>query len=1350
MWRRFAPSARWRRVIANGTAGLGVAAVVAVGLGIDDSVVTQVDARTTGLWLQLESTGELVLVDLATGIGVNRVVVTDPGVPVDVIDSESLVGVVERTSGNLITVDPALGKVISRAPLGIDESTDVIVADDAWVVGSTGVARVPLDGTEPDLIEVAGPSTSAARNDNGVALAIDGMRVDVDSRGASTATDRYDRLAVANVGDSVATIMPSDESVTLADGRSACVDPDLGTGTVWGGSVSGTAVVAGAHGPGGTVHVSDLDDGSCRIYEVADEPTEFSQPLIVDDVLYVVDTTVGRLHTIDLEDDVERTVSLFRAGEPVELIPFEDEVVGHEPRTNRGAIFGPDGVSQLIDKSAGQPLVTVASADSSVVIAGGDDAAVATTGAEGGEFSGDTILDDPVVLGSGEVTQLEESAEELVANFAFSASVVQVGVPVTFVDESSGSPESWTWDFGDGTNANGPRVEHAWSTPGTFPVTLIIDRDGETDSRTALIEVVPAETVLAPTADFSFSAATIEVDETVTLTDQSVGEVTERRWDFGDGTTGSDEVVSKSWSEPGEYVVTLTVANAAGGDTTSATITVVDRLQPPIAVISVDATTVEVGQSVRLRSVSSGDVARVSWNLGDGNFASTAQVIHSYSETGSYTVRLTVSNSAGQDSATQVITVAETTDPPDARIAPIVGTVEVGIPVTLTSISLNNPDTLEWEFGDGNSAQGTTVTHTWAGPGDYGVTLTATNEAGSDSTNLTVTVLPYLPPPIASFTSPLEVRVGTPAEFVDTSSNGSTYFWDFGDGGSATTMSAIHTYATTGPKVVSLTVTNRNGTETATDTVTVLPTLPVAGFTFSPTVVRANQTVFFTDTSTGAATYSWTFGDGGVSTLASPTHSFSLPGTYIVTQTVSNSIGETSSLPQTIIVSPAPPALGPITASRSPGITLSPVTFTVSPAVGSGPINSYTWNFGDGSPPQTTPPGFGGTGSATHTFSTSGPRTVTVTASGFLPGDSAIASLPFTVVDPPLPNINVVPPPPPVELNETVPISAVPALGSGPITSYFFDFGDGTSTTVLEDGIPGATVSKAWGSLGSKTVTVTAFGPVPGAQDVVSIPVNVVPPPPPDIASATATPNPAFTGRVTNFAATLAGTSGPVNSWLWTFGDGTSSTLQNPSKTYTAPGDYTVTVRATGPVTFDETSFPLTVKIPPPVLNTPTYSPSVPLVGGAPGDNVVTFSVTAAPNSGPISSYLWTFHDLTTSPLANPTYVYPATGPYNVSVVASGPGGSSTPANVTVWVYSPINANFTHSQPGPPGSPVFFTDTSSGAPAVSWFWQFGDGFTSTLQHPSHTYAAPGPYTVTLQVTDGMGRPDSHNANINVS
>ncbi len=79
-------------------------------------------------------------------------------------------------------------------------------------------------------------------------------------------------------------------------------------------------------------------------------------------------------------------------------------------------------------------------------------------------------------------------------------------------------------------------------------MTLFVDREDASDALSVLIEVVSAETMLAPTADFNFSEAIVAVGESVLLTDVSLGGVTVREWDLGDGTSATEEEVFKSWS----------------------------------------------------------------------------------------------------------------------------------------------------------------------------------------------------------------------------------------------------------------------------------------------------------------------------------------------------------------------------------------------------------------------------------------------------------------------------------------------------------------------------------------------------------------------------------------------------------------------------------------------------------------------------------------------------------------------------------------------------------------------------------------------------------------------------------
>src|SRR5439155_1444603 len=132
------------------------------------------------------------------------------------------------------------------------------------------------------------------------------------------------------------------------------------------------------------------------------------------------------------------------------------------------------------------------------------------------------------------------------------------------------------------------------------------------------------------------------------------------------------------------------------------------------------------------------------------------------------------------------------------------------------------------------------------------------------------------------------------------------------------------------------------------------------------------------------------------------------------------------------------------------------------------------------------------------------------------------------------------------------------------------------------------------------------------------------------------------------------------------------------------------------------------------------------------------FTSTSSDPDGSIASYSWTFGDGATSTLQNPSHSYGAGGTYTVTLrVTDNQGAQSTTASQSVTVTPPNQAptaNFTSSCSALTCS---FTSTSSDPDGsiASYSWTFGDGATSTLQNPSHSYGAGGTYTVTLRVTD---------------
>ena len=502
-------------------------------------------------------------------------------------------------------------------------------------------------------------------------------------------------------------------------------------------------------------------------------------------------------------------------------------------------------------------------------------------------------------------------------------------------------------------------------------------------------------------------------------------------------------------------------------------------------------------------------------------------------------ITVTATNDAGQDSAELTVIIEDATIAPVARIGPLPALIEVGDVVSLFSQSLNSPETNAWSFGDGGSAEGEAVTHTWDAPGTYVVTLIVENAAGSDTRSATIEVVDQLPAPVAAIGSfEASPWVGETIVFEDASSNATEWFWDFGDGVTSAAINPLHSFTTSGAKTVTLTVSNRNGSDTTT--VTVTPRLePSAKFTFAPDAPAAGDAVNFIDQSANASIWAWDFGDGTTSAAQNPSHTYAAAGAYTVTLTVSTDVGDASTVVGTVTVDPPPP-IPSLSANPVVGTALSVTTFTAAPAFGSGPIISYEIELGDGSPNLVNT-----TGVFTHTYVSVGTFPVRVRATGPT-ASSDWVSAPYTVNPPAAPQIDAASGSPnPVVIGGAVSFSA---SVSGTVDRYEWDFGDGNSST-------SPAPSHTYGAVGSYTVVLTVFDDGFGRQASTSFSVTVDPPAAPQIDAASGSPNPVVIGGAVSFSASVSGT---VDRYEWDFGDGNSSTSPAPSHTYGAVGSYTV------------------------------------------------------------------------------------------------------------------------------------------------------------------------------------------------
>jgi len=203
------------------------------------------------------------------------------------------------------------------------------------------------------------------------------------------------------------------------------------------------------------------------------------------------------------------------------------------------------------------------------------------------------------------------------------------------------------------------------------------------------------------------------------------------------------------------------------------------------------------------------------------------------------------------------------------------------------------------------------------------------------------------------------------------------------------------------------------------------------------------------------------------------------------------------------------------------------------------------------------------------------------------------------------------------------------------------------------------------------------------------------------------------------------------DTWLWNFGDGSTSRAQNPIHNYTSAGTYTVSLTITDTVVGGSStkSIPMAV-----VVEVPTadFNGSSLFGCGPLTINFTNASTTAV-------SYLWNFGDGNTSTLENPTHTYQNRGAYSVSLTittANGCTNTRTKTNYITVLGPTVSFGLSGSAPTQPPYTFSFSDLSTtSSPIISWNWNFGDGNTSTLQNPTHTYTLIDSFDVSLKVTD---------------
>ena len=767
---------------------------------------------------------------------------------------------------------------------------------------------------------------------------------------------------------------------------------------------------------------------------------------------------------------------------------------------------------------------------------------------------------------------------------SFSATAGAAGSPVAFTDTST-DPNAdaigWAWTFGDGGTSSEQSPSHVYAASGTYTVSLTVtDATGNHDTVTHDVAVSDA-----PIADFTFAPASPASGGAVQFTDASHetnGSIAAWHWDFGDGQSSSEQNPEHTFTGVGDYDVELTVTDANG---------ISGSITKTITTIAGDPAT----------APKAGFSAHGDRNLADGTGATGATVV-SFSgscQCGDHTPHNML------DANVSSLPWAAPAGPNQFAVIKLKG--DGSSPIDRIGVQPRSdgccPQQGVHDFAVDVSPDGTTWTQILA----------------ASTVNAQTLQMFDVPVPAAGqyvryrplsnwgdccwystsrFMAITDHAGPAAVTFLNTSTNAVSYRWTFGDGASSTASAPSHTYAAPGAYTVTLVARSADGrSSTKTDTYTVGGVVP--SFTHAPPVAAPGSPVAFDDTSSALggvaeAGVGWDFGDGSTLSGSHVSHAYANAGSYSVRMTVTDDTGGTWSTTQVVTVGGAGVTLGAAFQPRLPGgetdvardfrgATITAPTNTGRQPVTTlidGDVNNGQWWSPDRSAGQsllvTLPSArivdgvrlyvYQGWWEMIHDFdvavssTTTDAAAFTTVAHGTTAWESRWQEFTFPAVK--ARYVRIIP------LSVSNPggnpccysLAGLQVIsgsdGGATVTfhnlstgadSYTWDFGDGTTSTDAEP-------THAYSAPGTYTVTLTASkggdSQTYSAEQVVSA------------ATFAFAPGAPVDGDRVQFAdGTSAGFG--AKSWSWTFGDGGTSTFQNPMHIYDAPGAYQVTETVT-------------------------------------------------------------------------------------------------------------------------------------------------------------------------------------------
>ncbi|WP_321423206.1 PKD domain-containing protein [uncultured Methanobacterium sp.] len=402
-------------------------------------------------------------------------------------------------------------------------------------------------------------------------------------------------------------------------------------------------------------------------------------------------------------------------------------------------------------------------------------------------------------------------------------------------------------------------------------------------------------------ANFTVSTISGAAPLDVQFTDTSSNNPTSWTWDFGDGSTSTEENPTHTYSTPGTYTVSLTAANSAGNSTQTQTNLITVNWPAPTANFTSNVTSGFAALPVQFNDASKGNVTGWFWDFGDGSTSTEKNPTHTYSTSGTYTVTLTVTGPGGNSTLSQTgyIGVFNSTSP-SVTATPDGGAYNS---TQYVSLSVDQPGSTVYYTTDGSDPTDSNNSSRVPYSGPIPLTSTtnlqyaAVNTGGvwSSRNSKYYYIDTSIPTVTASPAGGVFNGTQTVTLTVNDEGNATVYYTTDGSDPQSSSSRTVYTTPITVNtsmvlRYIAVNLVN-NWSPEYTQNYTIV-NAPVANFTVNKTSGSAPLNVQFTDTSSNSPTsWLWTFGDGTNSTQENPTHNYTKPGTYTVTLTATNSAG---------------------------------------------------------------------------------------------------------------------------------------------------------------------------------------------------------------------------------------------------------------------------------------------------------------------------------------------------------------------------------------------------------------------------------------------------------------------------